>query len=405
MTRREITTHISLLLLIGAILYGVAHFLGQGKKDATQLAIPEIQNVDSLLLADYFEGLPFQLLIRDSVLASVESDSIPAQIGDDAVDDPAIWVHPGDPSLSTVIVTNKKGGMAVYDLQGKMLHYYEGDAYNNVDVRSRIMIGNESIELVAASNISTNGITFFRINVSTRGLVQFGRTYPLDTTLIDEVYGICLGRDLKKGKDYVIVNGKNGNVVQYELKASPDSITLTQKRKISLSSQPEGMVVDDELGYLYIGEETRGIWKYSLSPGDISVSEISEAGVANPAIRFDIEGLAIYYAANKTGYLIASSQGNFSYALFERSGDNKYLGSFKVSSGPEIDGVEETDGLDVCNLNFGPAFPNGFLVVQDGYNFQNGRLASQNIKLIPWEAIANTLSSGPLVIDNKHIVR
>ncbi|MBK7342416.1 MAG: phytase [Saprospiraceae bacterium] len=45
--------------------------------------------------------------------------------------------------------------------------------------------------------------------------------------------------------------------------------------------------------------------------------------------------------------MIASSQGNFSYAVFERTGDNRYVGSFKITASDRIDGAEETDGLDI----------------------------------------------------------
>jgi 3-phytase len=51
--------------------------------------------------------------------------------------------------------------------------------------------------------------------------------------------------------------------------------------------------------------------------------------------------------------------------------------------------VSETDGLEVLSGNFGPAFPNGLLVVQDGYK----RLPDgpQNFKLVSWEDVARVL--------------
>ncbi len=74
---------------------------------------------------------------------------------------------------------------------------------------------------------------------------------------------------------------------------------------------------------------------------------IASSDSLNPKISYDLEGLAIYYAKNSKGYLIASSQGNNSYSIFEREEPNRYLGSFKVGVGT-IDEVEETDRLDVC---------------------------------------------------------
>src|SRR5688572_19273536 len=56
-----------------------------------------------------------------TVAAAVETEPVP-HIGD-AADDLAIWIHPTDPALSTIIATDKtpgkegvSGGLVVYDL-------------------------------------------------------------------------------------------------------------------------------------------------------------------------------------------------------------------------------------------------------------------------------------------------
>ena len=50
-----------------------------------------------------------------------------------------------------------------------------------------------------------------------------------------------------------------------------------------------------------------------------------------------------------------------------------------------IDGVSETDGLDVSAANLGGPYADGLLVVQDGHK----RLPQgpQNFKLVPWAAV------------------
>ena len=53
----------------------------------------------------------------ENVVAVVETDPVPN--GDGAADDPAIWVDRDDPSRSTVIGTDKDGGLGVYDLTGR----------------------------------------------------------------------------------------------------------------------------------------------------------------------------------------------------------------------------------------------------------------------------------------------
>ena len=66
--------------------------------------------------------------------ATVETEPVPD--AGDAADDAAIWVHPTDPALSTIIGTNKDGGgLAVYDLTGSQVQYLAADDANNVDLR------------------------------------------------------------------------------------------------------------------------------------------------------------------------------------------------------------------------------------------------------------------------------
>lgn len=55
--------------------------------------------------------------------ASVTADGETEPVGaaGDAADDLAFWVHPGDPSQSVVIGTDKEGALEVYDMAGKRL--------------------------------------------------------------------------------------------------------------------------------------------------------------------------------------------------------------------------------------------------------------------------------------------
>ena len=97
----------------------------------------------------------------------------------------------------------------------------------------------------------------------------------------------------------------------------------------------------------------------------------------------DVEGLAIAYGADGKGYLLVSSQGNYSYVVYRREGNNEFVKRFRVGDGSGIDGAEETDGIDVTTANLGPAFPQGVFVAQDGFNDKG----NQNFKLVPLQAI------------------
>jgi 3-phytase len=67
------------------------------------------------------------------------------------------------------------------------------------------------------------------------------------------------------------------------------------------------------------------------------------------------------------------------------------VGSFHVVADPDrgVDGVSETDGLDVVSAPLGPRFPEGLLVVQDGRNLSPRE--RQNFKFVSWRDIAAAL--------------
>ncbi|MCJ8282739.1 MAG: phytase, partial [Rivularia sp. ALOHA_DT_140] len=180
------------------------------------------------------------------------------------------------------------------------------------------------------------------------------------------------------GKYYTFVTQADGNkVAQLELQDNGDgTVNANIVRILDLpvptgdteDSQAEGLVVDQELGFLYVAmEEEVGILKFSAE-----VNAGNNFNVIQPIGRDelvpDIEGLSIYYGADGTGYLLASSQGDSSYAVFSREGTNEYLGSFFVGDNGDIDQANETDGLDIINVPLGDEYPNGLLVVQDGAN-------------------------------------
>ncbi len=161
------------------------------------------------------------------------------------------------------------------------------------------------------------------------------------------------------------------------------------------------MVVDQETGFLYIGQENVGIWKFLAEPDGENtgplIDRVKALGGSN--LEDDVEGLTIYYGANGTGYLLASSQGDNTFAVYARDGNNDFLGRFAVGSSGGIDSVQESDGADVINVPLGPNFPFGLFVTQDGSNDpavlveDDGELenASTNFKALHSSALALTV--------------
>lgn len=330
--------------------------------------------------------------ITNTVKAVVETDAVPQPKNEDAADDPAIWIHPENPEKSIIIGTDKKGGLATYNLKGEELYYYFTGDMNNCDVRYGFPLTDKQVDVVAVSNRTFHSLSLYKIQEN--GILDSLHFRIIKSEMKDEVYGLCMYKSPKSGKYYVFMNSKAGEVEQYELFAAEEMCRIDAKlvRSFSVGTQTEGMVADDEIGILYLGHEVAGIWKFNAEPdGSNEGTFIENSSEDNPNIKYDIEGLAIYDTGNGEGFLVASSQGNYSYALFERQGNNKYLGSFRITD-DEIDGVEETDGLEITNVSLGKDFPSGMLVVQDGFNYDENKKKSQNFKIVNWTEIEKIIS-------------
>lgn len=313
----------------------------------------------------------------EAVTATVETDPVPN--GGDAADDPAIWVNPNDPAQSVIIGADKRGGLGVYDLSGKQIQYLSDGEMDNVDLRDGFKLGGQTVAIVTASNRKDNTIAVYKINPQTRTLENVAaRKIKHGLT----VYGMCMYRSAKTGKIYYFGTSKSGDVEQWELFESNGKVDAKKARNFKLRSVVEGCVADDELGHFYVAEEAVGIWKFGAEP-EAGSDHTQVAKVGDGHLFADVEGLAIAYGKDGAGYLIASSQGNHSYVVYRRDGNNEFVKKFRVSAGDGVDGCEETDGIDVTTANLGPAFPQGVFVVQDGFNDKG----NQNFKLVPLQSI------------------
>jgi 3-phytase len=352
---------------------------------AVQLSEEQLDALEDSL--DYVASRALQAKITATVQADAETNAVTSpKVDDDAADDMAVWINALDVEKSTIIGTNKKGGVVVFDLQGRELAFYPTGRINNIDVLYGFPLGKTKIDLVGCTNRSEQSINLFRIHPQDGSLTEISlRSLKVDTNLVKDVYGFCF---YFSKKPYLFVNGKNGAVQQFEILATPDQkLDLKLVRQLNFASQTEGMVADEATKTLYIGEEDKGIWKVSAEPdGDNTPNLLAKSGEDNPNINYDVEGLAIY-KSDKSGYLIASSQGNYSYAVFDRFGNNEYLGSFKVIDGEQVDGVEETDGIELVSVPLGKSYPQGLFLAQDGYNYDKGKLQRQNFKMVRWEKI------------------
>ncbi|MEM7592979.1 MAG: phytase, partial [Cyanobacteria bacterium P01_A01_bin.83] len=339
--------------------------------------------------------VPFTVETPDEIRFSDPENPDPDTAPD--ADDPAIYIDPEDPADSLVISTFKDDGLRVYNLEGEELESLTPDdiRYNNVDIAygvefpSQLAGETSSVDLAIASDRENDTLAIFAIDPNAAGGELPGGSILTDVTSVDipesifgvddgeaTAYGLATYTSLVDGKTYVFVSQADGNkIAQLELLPSlgaADELTVSAEvvRTFEVpipeegeleDAQVEGMVVDRETGDLYLAQEEFGIWKVGAEPNssnDLTLVDSVEQG----DIAADVEGLTIYYGEDGNGYLIASSQGDNTFAIYDRADSNSFLESFAIEE------VEESDGADVTNLPLGDKYPAGLLVVQDGSN-------------------------------------
>ena len=301
-------------------------------------------------------------------------------------DDMCIWIHPTDKSLSTVITADKAAHcLFVYDLAGKVLQKAPLRGAANIDLRYGFPLAGETVDIVAL-NLRSGGfrIAVFKVDPKTRKLTRVDN----EQIKTSDNYGGTMFRSPKTGKFYFVTTSKPGVVEQFELSDDGKGKVKGVKVRTWDSGYSEGAVGDDIAGKIYIGEENKGVWEIGGEPTDPTpgkrILKIGDCG-----LKSDVEGLAIYrFASGKEGYLLVSNQGAHNFKVFALSGEHEFLGTFTIS------GSEETDGIDVTNVNLGGPFDKGMFACHSNRK-QGGGCP---VLLTPWSKIAESVKP-PLKID------
>jgi 3-phytase len=352
--------------------------------------------------------------------------------GSSDADDPAIWRNPADPGRSLVVATAKEGGLRVYDLDARLVQSLpapkppaEDDApgrYNNVDLVTGLRTTAGRADVAVVSDRGNDRLRVYRVDPDRPGGPLTDITDPAaapvfsaDQAEINDqrtAYGLATWTDRTSGRAYALVSrrertrlallelvpaahGRVGyrTVRTLDLPSSfrlPDGTTWRPCAEPGELPQVEGMVVDPATGTLYAGQEDIGIWRLraDLTGRPVLVDKVKEYGVpgtydeeteecvpgtdpgyGGKRLSSDVEGLTLLQERDGDGHLLASSQGDDTFALYDRevSEDNEYEGGFRIGAAtPTLDGVQECDGAAVLNAPLGRRYPRGLLVVQDG---------------------------------------
>ncbi|PXW69488.1 3-phytase [Blastomonas natatoria] len=301
----------------------------------------------------------------------------------DAADDPAIWRNPANPSASLIIGTDKKAGLYVYGMDGTVRGSSLTGRYNNVT----LFAGDHGIVVIASDRTDpvNSRLALFLLDPATGALSPLA-SVPSGA---GEGYGVCV-----TGAPRVATVGapdamtayaaiKDGTVREIRITHKGGKVEHSTGATWKLNTQIEGCVIDPATGALYVGEEDVGIWK--IDPARPAAAPVLFAAADSKQLVADVEGLALATREGESSLLVASSQGDNAYAVFDTA-NGKLLGRFRINGGA-IDGTSETDGIELAVGDYGPGFGQGVFIAQDG---DNGG-GTQNFKLVSWAAILAAL--------------
>jgi len=274
-------------------------------------------------------------------------------------------------------ITDRAGGRRVYDLAGTELQFLDVGRLNNVDVAVVSRAGTPR-GVAVASNRAHRRADVFDVDLAT-GEVALAGHWPLD---LGDPYGVCV---LVDGGLEAFIGDTEGLVQRWGIDVADGRVDARLLGEIHFSSQTEGCDADPAAGVVYIGEEDVGLWRVSLA-------DLEQRELILPAdgdwLTADVEGVAIADGPDRR-WLLVSSQGDDSIVVLELPDATPRL-KFRVGLdfAAGIDGVSETDGLDVAMAAL-PGYPAGMLVVQDGRKFLPR--APQNFKFVGWRRIESLL--------------
>ena len=304
-------------------------------------------------------------------VVSAVVETAPVASSNDAADDPAIWINQKSVSESRIFGTDKQSGIAVYDLSGRLLEFIPAGRPNNIDIRQNLTSPAGRVDVAGFSERETDGVGW--LSIGDEGTTKLVSILPTDSP---EPYGFCLG--VTAGELVAYVTYKNGLIEQYQVDLA-DEFAMSLSDSYQFDSQLEGCVQDDQSQVVFVGEEGRGLWRLPLQQGRFAEPELIDEVDGASGIAADVEGVALYKGDPQV--ILVSSQGNDSYAMYDLAYPHSFIKRFRIVTGETgIDGAQETDGLDATSAFLGDRFPNGLVVVQDGFNEDpSGR---QNFKII-----------------------
>ncbi|KNX37785.1 phytase [Luteipulveratus halotolerans] len=320
--------------------------------------------------------------------------------------------------------------------------------YNNVDIAYGMNVRGRTVDLAVVSDRYNDQLRFFTIDPAGSATRQpltevtapeLGFLFNPDRDAVGDehtAYGVSVWQP-RPGEAYAVItqegttriataritsstNGVGYSDVQHLSMpgsfALPDGTTWTPCEEPGTGPQLEGLGVDQDTSTLYAAQEDVGLWRVPLPLGTGQprlVDKVTDFGIQdrwNPEteecdpvgpdrglgghlLTADAEGVDVYDGPGRTGYVVVSSQGDDTFAVYGLTGRNRAVGSFRIRGVDGADDVNGSDGLAIASRPVGP-YTRGLLVSHDepetGADVDPERDAT-NFSYVGWGSVADAL--------------
>ena len=323
--------------------------------------------------------------------------------------------------------------------------------FNNVDIAYDVPLGGRLVDVAVASDRYNDQVRFWVIDpagaraetpLTEVTAAEMPFLFQNDREGVDTeqtAYGLAVWQPVQGGTYVVVtqegttaitlvrvveVDGRLGYepVDTVELPGEfplPDGTTWVPCEEPGVGPQFEGVAADRRTGTLFAAQEDVGLWTIQLSTGgfrgkgklvdrvkdfgihDAYDEETEECEPVDPAatgfggslLEADAEGVDIYYGRGATGYVVVSSQGDDTFAVYERQGSHRAVGSFAVRGVDGVDDIHGSDGLAIASRPVGD-YTRGLLVTHDEPETGPGVDEDQdptNFSYVDWGQVVDAL--------------
>lgn len=292
--------------------------------------------------------------------------------------------------------------------------------FNNVDIARGVPLAGERVDVAVVSDRYNDQVRFYAIDPAGAGTAEPLRevTAPglpwLFSESRDEVdeahtaYGLTVWQP-EGGAAHAVVTQEGATTlatVRIEEVAPgllgyrdvdttvmpssfdlPDGTTWVPCEEPGAGPHLEGLAVDQESAVLYAAQEDVGLWRLPLPFGsgepvlvdrvrDFGVADVwdeeseecaqagPDRGLGGQLLTADAEGVDVWSGPGGTGWVVVSSQGDSTFAVYRLHGRNLPVGSFSIDGVGGADDIDGSDGLALTTQPVG-RFTEGLFVSHD----------------------------------------